>query len=214
MNKKIFIILISIIVVLVLIIAFLLLYIKTNNDSALYSALQSPSVQNNITTSNTDTSIIYSNNTVANYTSENISSEEVQNVSHTIDPNERPNLIEEDLKAEDAYFDENGVQIAINKDSISNTGVEIIITNTGGNPGGWGESYSIEKKENNSWTKVMPISEVYFTAIGLESPYYYLKDKINWEKFYGKLSPGIYRIVKDRYSSGYKYYYSDEFEIK
>lgn len=167
-------------------------------------------------TTNTSTASTSNTTHSSYYTYSNISNafQVVTNVSHTIDPNERPNLIEEDLKAEDAYFDENGVQITVNKDSISNTGVEIIITNTGGDPGGWGESYSIEKKESNSWTKVIPISEVYFTAIGLESPYYYLKNKINWEKFYGKLSPGIYRIVKDRYSSGYKYYYSDEFEIK
>ena len=167
-------------------------------------------------TTNTSTASTSNTTHSSYYTYSNISNafQVVTNVSHTIDTNEKTNLIEEDIKAEDAYFDENGVQIAINKDSISNTGVEIIITNTGGDPGFWGRSYSIERKINNSWENVSPISEVIFTSDAFTSQYYYLKEKINWEKFYGKLPAGTYRIVKDRYSSGYKYYYSDEFEIK
>ena len=216
MNKKHLIFFISIIVIQFLIIAFLLVYIISINTSSIFPAIAKEDLLL-VPSGNTTNTTTSSNTTHPNYyTSSNISNtfQVVTNVSHTIDPNEKSSLIEEDLKAEDTYFDENGVQIAINKDSISNTGVEIIITNTGGDPGGWGESYSIEKKVNNSWERVSPISDVMFTEVSLESPYYYLKEKINWEKFYGKLSPGIYRIVKDRYSSGYKYYYSDEFEIK
>ena len=215
MNKK-HLIFISIIVIQFLIIAFLLFYIITINTSSIFPAIAKEDLLL-VPSGNTTNTTTSSNTTHPNYyTSSNISNtfQVVTNVSHTIDSNEKSSLIEEDLKAENAYFDENGVQIGINKDSISNTGVEIIITNTGGDPGGWGESYSIEKKVNNSWERVSPISDVMFTDIAFQSPYYYLKEKINWEKFYGKLSPGIYRIVKDRYSSGYKYYYSDEFEIK
>ena len=36
-------------------------------------------------------------------------------------------------------------------------------------------------------TNVSPISEVIFTSDAFTSQYYYLKEKINWEKFYGIL---------------------------
>ena len=41
-----------------------------------------------------------------------------------------------------------------------------------------------------------------------------LKQKINWEKLYGKLEKGTYRIVKPVYVNEYVDLYSDEFEIK
>ena len=42
-----------------------------------------------------------------------------------------------------------------------------------------------------------------------------LKQKINWERFYGKLEKGTYRIVKPQWSNNeYIDLYSNEFEIK
>ena len=38
--------------------------------------------------------------------------------------------------------------------------------------------------------------------------------KLDIEKYYGKLSNGIYRIVKPVYDNGYIDIYSNEFEIK
>ena len=41
-----------------------------------------------------------------------------------------------------------------------------------------------------------------------------LTQKLNIEKYYGKLNNGIYRIVKPVYDNGYVDIYSNEFEIK
>ena len=41
-----------------------------------------------------------------------------------------------------------------------------------------------------------------------------LTQKLDIEQYYGKLSNGIYRIVKPVYDNGYMDIYSNEFEIK
>lgn len=58
---------------------------------------------------------------------------------------------EEDLKKEDAYFDENGVNIEVIEDSITRTSCKIRITNSGGDPGAWYSTICVEKKDGETW---------------------------------------------------------------
>lgn len=62
----------------------------------------------------------------------------------------------------------------------------------------YGAFYAMEYQKNNVWYKIIPNREMNFNMIG-----YVLKAngsreiKINWEKDYGNLPSGKYRIIKD-----------------
>lgn len=120
-----------------------------------------------------------------------------------------------EIKASDVEinYDISKVKIEVLKDTITNTSVEILITDNNGMS--WGESYRIQVKENNKWKEVEPISDLRFIEIAYNlDENNQLKQKIKWEEFYGKLEKGTYRIVKPIYNNGYVDLYSDEFEIK
>lgn len=126
------------------------------------------------------------------------------------DPNYKGEIKASDVKIE---YDIEKVKIEVLKDTITNTSVEILITDNNG--GSWGESYRIQVKENNKWKEVEPISDLRFIEIAYNlDENNQLKQKIKWEEFYGKLEKGTYRIVKPIYNNGYVDLYSDEFEIK
>ena len=99
-----------------------------------------------------------------------------------------------------------GVTMTIKKDTLTRTGATIIITDVSGKSNIYGADYGRE------WTQFK------WNAIG------YTVDKnnklemdINWEKLYGKLEDGEYRIVKstDEYLKDILYikYFSVEFII-
>ena len=83
----------------------------------------------------------------------------------------------------------------------------------------YGNSYTIEKYQNGYWKTVDLINDIYFTMPSYQLSINESKEiNINWERGYGKLSAGKYRIVKDfdyekneKYISFKKYL---EFEIK
>jgi hypothetical protein len=139
-------------------------------------------------------------------------------VSYT--PN--PNYItynENDLKKEDAYFDENGVNIEVIENSITKTGCQIRITNSGGDPGDWNQRFWLERKENGEWNKIDYIDDAFWKEGHEGTLLYYYTQTLNWTYTYGELEPGIYRIKMTQetvsvYLDDAKYYYSNEFEIK
>ena len=116
-----------------------------------------------------------------------------------------------------------GVTMTIKKDTLTRTGATIIITDVSGKSNIYGADYRIDKKENSSWTPLKSLdgrewTQFKWNAIG------YTVDKnnklemdINWEKLYGKLEDGEYRIVKstDEYLKDILYikYFSVEFII-
>ena len=112
--------------------------------------------------------------------------------------------------------DVNNVTIEVIEDTITNTTVEILITDNNEDPYGWGVEFKVQEKLNGKWEDLEYISDdVSWIAIA------YLLDggnqltlKINIEEYYGKLDNGIYRIVKPVYDNGYVDIYSNEFEIK
>ncbi len=107
------------------------------------------------------------------------------------------------------------VKIEIQANSITPEGATIIISDENEIPYLWKENYTLMKKVDNIWENVSPLTEMNFS----KSPYLKKEnDKItqvlDWNNYYGKLSAGIYKVVKNVYT-----YYdlsidSEEFEIK
>jgi len=126
------------------------------------------------------------------------------------DPNDNSGIKASDVEIN---YDIDKVKIEVLKDTVTNTYAEILITDTNGSS--WGESYRIQVKKNNEWEEVEPISDLNFIAIGYNlDENNQFKQKIKWEKLYGELEKGTYRIVKPIYLNEYVDLYSDEFEIK
>ena len=122
------------------------------------------------------------------------------------------------IKASDIVLNtkSENVNIEILNDTVTNTSVEILITDNNGDKFGWGKSYKIQMRENGEWNDLNPIKDLVFTDIAYNlDENNQLKQKINWERFYGKLERGTYRIVKPQWSNNeYIDLYSNEFEIK
>ena len=122
------------------------------------------------------------------------------------------------IKASDIVLNNKSenVNIEILNDTVTNTSVEILITDNNEDKFGWGKSYKIQMRENGEWNDLNPIKDLVFTDIAYNlDENNQLKQKINWERFYGKLERGTYRIVKPQWSNNeYIDLYSNEFEIK
>lgn len=114
--------------------------------------------------------------------------------------------------------DLDGISMTIKDGTLTRKGATIIITDTSNRKNVYGESYRIDKEENNKWTELDTIIDNYaFNSIG----YYVDKNNkleldINWEWLYGKLENGKYRIVKDTQEAGEgtNHYITVEFVIK
>jgi len=82
---------------------------------------------------------------------------------------------------------------------ISFTGATVIITDTNENPYTYGEWYKLEKEDNGDWLEIEPkIKDYGFNEMGyIPNDNGEVKFVIDWEKLYGKLQSGSYRIVKE-----------------
>lgn len=100
------------------------------------------------------------------------------------------------------------VTIEIKEKTLSKVGATIIITDKNEKPYSYGEWYRIDKKEDGKWKMVTPIiKDVAFTLIAhTVRNDGTLEQKIDWSKIYGELESGEYRLVKDIYENGYKYF--------
>ena len=108
------------------------------------------------------------------------------------------------------------VTIEILQDTITKEGVKILITDKNKDHYGWGEDFRVQEKVNGEWIDLEYISDNLTwidIAYGLNADNQ-LTQKLDIEKYYGKLSNGTYRIVKSVYDNGYIDIYSNEFEIK
>lgn len=108
------------------------------------------------------------------------------------------------------------VKIEVLKDSVTNTSVEILITDNNEQPYGWGIEFNVQKKVNDKWENLPFVSEnLAWNAIAfVVDENNQLNQKLDIEEYYGKLEKGTYRIVKPVYDQEYINLYSDEFEIK
>ena len=108
------------------------------------------------------------------------------------------------------------VTIQILPNTITNTSVEILITDNNVDQYGWGVEFRVQEKINGEWRDLnYIIDDLSWIDVAYElNEDNQLTQKLNIEKYYGKLSNGIYRIVKPVYDGEYIDIYSNEFEIK
>ena len=108
------------------------------------------------------------------------------------------------------------VTIEVLQDTITPGEVSILITDRNQVCHGWGEEFRVQEKINGEW-KDLPyiLDEVTWIAIAyVPNANKQLNQKLDIEKYYGKLFSGTYRIVKPVYDNGYIDLYSNEFVIK
>lgn len=138
------------------------------------------------------------------------------------------NDFEEEMKAYEKIFEENlvssgelnrnpdNVTIEVDESTVSAASVSITITDNNENHYGWGVEFRVQQKIDDKWEDLQYISDdLSWIDIAYElNEDNQLTQKLDIEKYYGKLSNGIYRIVKPVYNNGYIDIYSNEFEIK
>ncbi len=138
------------------------------------------------------------------------------------------NDFEEEMKAYEKIFEENlvssgelnrnpdNVTIKVDESTVSAASVSITITDNNENHYGWGVEFRVQQKIDDKWEDLQYISDdLTWIEIAYElNEDNQLTQKLDIEKYYGKLSNGIYRIVKPVYNNGYIDIYSNEFEIK
>ena len=114
------------------------------------------------------------------------------------------------------------VEMISEKDSVSSTGIELIIINETNSELIYGSYYRLEVNSNDTWYEV-PVTvegEYAFTSIGyIIAPGTRQNFRTDWEWLYGRLRAGNYRIIKDvldfRGTGDYdKYYLLAEFVIR
>jgi hypothetical protein len=108
------------------------------------------------------------------------------------------------------------VTITVVEDTISRNELTIKIADNNEDKYGWGVEFRVQEKVDNEWKDLDYISD---NLTWIDIAYKLnadnqLTQKLNIEKYYGKLNNGIYRIVKPVYDNGYVDIYSNEFEIK
>lgn len=138
------------------------------------------------------------------------------------------NDFEGERKAYEKIFEENlqsneefnrspeNVTIEVDNTTVSSESVSIIVTDNNVDQYGWGVEFRVQKKVGENWEDLQYISDdLSWIDIAYElNEDNQLTQKLDIEKYYGKLPNGIYRIVKPVYDNGYIDIYSSEFEIK
>ena len=127
------------------------------------------------------------------------------------------NILEENLQSSEEFNrSPENVTIEVDNTTVSPESVSITITDNNEEPYGWGVEFRVQQKVNEEWVELQYISD---DLAWIDIAYEVNEDnqltlKLDIEKYYGKLSNGIYRIVKPVYDNGYIDIYSNEFEIK
>lgn len=102
------------------------------------------------------------------------------------------------------------VQIKIEENTISPSGVSIIITDNNEKPYTWGENYAVQEKVKDKWKTLNTNMNFNSNAYVLDNSNQ-IRQNINWLNAYGNLPKGTYRIEKE--ADGDKFY-SNEFVIE
>ena len=203
MNKKIIIISILLIIVLVTVILFT---VNSKKNIEEKESLIAEKVDNN------------ANTTVDMYSINNIDNLEGQTkeIEENDADNKEVSVENNNFTAEDNR--DKNIVMTINKDTLTRSGVEILITNNRDvdvyfSP----DEYRIEKEVNGEWQRVEPLKpQIYHTISQTCKTNDSCTDKINWKEYYGELEDGTYRILKTQYDANgiEDIWYSEPFEIK
>ena len=104
------------------------------------------------------------------------------------------------LKSNEAEFNPmDNVTMEIVEGTLTNTGATIVITDLSGEDNTYGESYRIDKLEDDKWYELKDIVDgnVGWNMIGYKiNDNNELTMEVDWEWLYGPLERGEYRIVK------------------
>jgi hypothetical protein len=101
----------------------------------------------------------------------------------------------------------------IKEGSLTQTKAIVIIEDLNVNKYVYGQEFFIEKKENDNWIRLSPVGDYGFNEIGyLIGEDNTLEMVQDWSKVYGVLEKGKYRLVKNVFDNGYKYFFV-EFKI-
>ena len=95
------------------------------------------------------------------------------------------------------------VTMTIREGTLTRTSATIIIKDNN-KEHGYGENYSIEKKENEEWKPVKQIGTYFVNAVSIGTLTGELKFNLDWSERYGELENGEYRIVKTLDTEGGK----------
>lgn len=108
------------------------------------------------------------------------------------------------------------VSIEVLEDTITKESVEIVITDNNEDKYGWGIEFKVQEKIDGEWVDLEYVSDdiSWIEIAYLPNENNQITQKLNIKEYYGKLSKGIYRVVKPVYDNGYIDLYSNEFIIK
>lgn len=113
---------------------------------------------------------------------------------------------------------EEKVAIEILKNSVTPSGVTMILIDKNEEKYYWKNDYKVQKLENEKWDYVELVEDGTFLFDMTDCVFNengQFKQSINWNDMYGNLSQGVYRIEKTISKIGeIKRIYSNEFEIK
>lgn len=89
------------------------------------------------------------------------------------------------------------ITLSIKEDTLTNTGVTLLLTNNTDKTYSYGNPFWIEKEQDGKWYKLKAKEGIAFTlpAYGIKSGEVKKWD-LDWEDMYGKLTSGTYRIIK------------------
>ena len=107
-------------------------------------------------------------------------------------------ILDEEEKKEQDFLPTEIENVSYKISNISQIGATLIIKDNNKNPYTYGEWYKIEKNINGDWQEMKTIIDNYgFNEIAyLPNENNEVEFIINWEKLYGKLENGSYRILK------------------
>lgn len=88
--------------------------------------------------------------------------------------------------------------MSIKKNSLTLEDATLIIKNNTNYTYTYGQSYILEKYVDGNWFIIDPKNDLTFVSIGYTIRLKETKQiKVNWKHYYGRLSSGKYRIIKD-----------------
>jgi hypothetical protein len=93
-----------------------------------------------------------------------------------------------------------GVVLEIKENTVSNTGLTLIIKNVASNNYAWGSAYLVEKAISSSWEPVPDILDgnyAWTSELRILQGHSITELDIDWGWLHGELSPGHYRVIKD-----------------
>lgn len=115
------------------------------------------------------------------------------------------------------FDDIDGVSMKVKDGTVSSKGLTVVITDTSERENIYGSYYRVEEFKNNEWVELKSKIDMVFDSMGYHrDEHNMLEFNISWLSYYGRLSSGKYRLVKETSikGEGTKHFLTAEFNIK